>query len=448
MSKDTKPRNPDHVRRTNRPSPDNAVITERLKSLVTPAVFGQLAYYRSLGLRDRILSLPVMVAALLLLLWRQVSSVCELARVLGREDLFWTPRVAVTQQALSQRFLTFPAAVLQRVLLDLLPTLRERWAVRRRPVPEAVVCAQTTFARIFVVDGSTLEALFCKLKALQDVPPGSLAGKICTVIDLATRLPEQIWFTEAAQAHDTNFADEILAFAPAQTLWIFDRGFFDFTFFEALVVKGVAWITRAKSNTVFTVQHVLLQTTTVRDRIVLLGGDQAGAHHPVRLIEVRFGTTWYRYLSSVLDPASLPASVVADLYRRRWRIEEAFQVVKRLLNLAYLWTGSPNGVLLQVWSTWLFFAVLVDLGDAVAEELLLPFDAISLEMVFRGLYHFMQAATRGEATDLVKYLAASENRDLGVVKRIRKKPDRVEQSAGSILDKSGRSLSCDGWSKG
>ena len=160
------------------------------------------------------------------------------------------------------------------------------------------------------------------------------------------------------------------------------------------MAKGVASITRAKSNTVFTVQHVWLQTATVCDRIVLLGGDQAGPRHPVRLIEVRFGATWYRYLTSVLNPAIPPASVVADLYRRRWRIEEAFQVVKRLLNLAYLWTGSPNGVLLQVWSTWLFFAVLVDLGNAVAEELLVPFDSISLEMVFRGLYHFMQANAR------------------------------------------------------
>jgi len=60
--------------------------------------------------------------------------------------------------------------------------------------------------------------------------------------------------------------------------------------------------------------------------------------------------------------------------------------VKRLLNLAYLWTGAENGILLQVWATWLFFALLVDLGDAVAEELMLPFDRISLEMVFRGLY--------------------------------------------------------------
>jgi hypothetical protein len=44
-------------------------------------------------------------------------------------------------------------------------------------------------------------------------------------------------------------------------------------------------------------------------------------------------------------------------------------------------------------------------------------------MVFRGLYHFIQAYNRGEATDPVKYLAAPENRDLGVVKRLRKKPD-------------------------
>jgi hypothetical protein len=124
----------------------------------------------------------------------------------------------------------------------------------------------------------------------------------------------------------------------------------------------------------------------------------------------------------VLDPAILPANVVADLYRRRWRIEEAFLVVKRLLNLSYLWTGSVNGVLLQVWSTWLFFAVLIDLGDAVAEELAVPFDQISLEMVFRGLYHFTRAYHQGQATDPVKYFAATENQDLGVVKRLRQKP--------------------------
>jgi len=122
-----------------------------------------------------------------------------------------------------------------------------------------------------------------------------------------------------------------------------------------------------------------------------------------------------------------PAVYIADLYRHRWRIEEAFAALKHLLGLSYLWTGSINGILLQVWSTWLFHAIFIDLADAVAEELMLPFDRISLEMVFRGLYHFIQAYNRGEATDPVKCLAAPENRDLGVVKRLRKKkPDLTD----------------------
>ena len=111
---------------------------------------------------------------------------------------------------------------------------------------------------------------------------------------------------------------------------------------------------------------------------------------------------------------------MADLYRRRWRIEEAFNTVKRLLGLSYLWTGSINGIQLQIWGTWLFYAVLVDLGDAVADELSLPFDQISLEMIYRGLYHFYVARQKGKATDPVKYFAQKENRDLGIVKRQRK----------------------------
>ncbi|MBD0261458.1 MAG: transposase [Tolypothrix sp. Co-bin9] len=98
-------------------------------------------------------------------------------------------------------------------------------------------------------------------------------------------------------------------------------------------------------------------------------------------MEIKVGKTSYSYITSVLDPIILPPYVVADLYRRRWRIEEAFHTVKRLLGLSYLWTGSINGVKLQLWATWLFYAVLVDLGDAVADELSLPFDRISLEMI-------------------------------------------------------------------
>ena len=71
----------------------------------------------------------------------------------------------------------------------------------------------------------------------------------------------------------------------------------------------------------------------------------------VRLVEVRSGKTWHSYLTSVVDSQILLPYVVADLYRRRWRIESAFCTVKPLLNLSYLWTGSLNKVQLQMWVT-------------------------------------------------------------------------------------------------
>jgi hypothetical protein len=79
-------------------------------------------------------------------------------------------------------------------------------------------------------------------------------------------------------------------------------------------------------------------------------------------------------------------------------------------------------VQLQIWATWLFSAVLVDLGDAVADELGVPFDSISLEMLPRGMYHFGVAYDKGKASDPVSYFAASENQDLRVVKPLRKEP--------------------------
>jgi len=109
----------------------------------------------------------------------------------------------------------------------------------------------------------------------------------------------------------------------------------------------------------------------------------------------------YGYITSVLDPKffhRMPLLTSTD----GWRIEEAFNTAKRLLGLSYLWTGSINGVKL-LWTTWLF-AVLIDLADAVADELAVPFDRISLEMLFRGLYHFHHAYSQGRATDPVLFL--------------------------------------------
>ena len=417
-----KKRNPDHVRQRNRPSANNAEIERQLQELLTPAVLTQAVYYRQLQMRDRILNLPLRVALVLTLLWRQVPSVRELARMLAREDLLWCRAVKVSQQALSERFLVFPAKLFARVYKELLPKLKERWEQRpRRPIPLSIGVASDHFDQILVADGSTLEALFRKLGSLAEAPLGQLAGKMCVVIDLVRQLPVELWFREEAQVFDTNFNSNLLTLVGEKTLLILDRGFYDFQFFANLMANGTDFITRLKRNAKIAVVQRLSYTESVKDMIVQVGTGQNNA--PIltlRMIEVRFGKQWYRYVTSVLDPEVLPPFVVADLYRRRWRIEDAFNTAKRLLNLSYLWTGSVNGIQLQIWATWLFYGVLVDLGDAVADEMNLPFERISLEMLHRGFYHFIQAYNKGKASDPVAYFAAPENQDLDIVKRIRK----------------------------
>ena len=79
------------------------------------------------------------------------------------------------------------------------------------------------------------------------------------------------------------------------------------------------------------------------------------------------------------------------MYWQRWRIEDAYAIVKRLLGLAYFWCGAQNAVELQVWATWLLYAILVDLTDAVAAALNQPFAALSMEMIYRSLYFYTHA---------------------------------------------------------
>jgi hypothetical protein len=68
-----------------------------------------------------------------------------------------------------------------------------------------------------------------------------------------------------------------------------------------------------------------------------------------------------------------------------------------------------------VWATFLFYAILIDLCDDIAEVLQVPLEAISVEMVYRGLYFYVQAGYQGSA---VAYLA-QEAKGLGVLKRRR-----------------------------
>jgi len=415
--------NRDHARPRTAPAPSSEAMEARLADLVSPATYALAEQYRSLGLRWRVLSLPVMVALVLGVIWRQVPSISTAARLLARESLLWAPPVRVSQQALSQRLRCLPAELFREVLREVLPTLLARAHARRRPHPQVIARALAHFPCLLVADATTLEAVFKRVGALRGADGTLLGGKLLGLLDLPSKQPVELWLGEDANANEKSFGDRLLAALPEGALLLVDKGFYAFAFFDRLTEGGRWFVTRARALAAFRVERVLLDTPLVRDRVIRLGVYRSNpCRHPVRLVEVLVGGEWRGYLTNVLDPEVLPAADVVDLYGRRWRIEEAFLVVKRLLGLSYLWTGAANGVAMQVWATWLLYAVLIDLSDAVAEELEVPLDRVSVEMVYRGLYHFTVAFQRGEATDPVAYLATQP--DLGTLKRRRKHRER------------------------
>jgi len=406
--------------RTKRPpvSPPDPEVEARLTELIHPLTLGQVAHYHDLGLRERVLSLPVMVALVLSMIWRQVGSVTTLMHLLQREGLLWTAPVRVSQQALSLRLRVFPAALFHQVLDDLLPQMQARWQARQRPLPPELAWARAHFTAVLAADGSTLDVLLRKVGLLRDREDTPLAGRMTALLDVCSRLPRRLWYESDAQAHDQRAWPDLLAAVPAGALLLFDLGYLNFSVFAQLTLAHVTFVTRAKSNLAYSVATTLRRSSQAQDALVWIG--RGAERQQVRLISVLYNGTWQRFLTNELNPTRLPPEYAVALYYQRWRIEDGYAVVKRLLGLAYFWVGAENGVQLQLWATWLLYAVLVDLTDAVAEELDQPFAALSLEMVYRSLYFFTCAYQRGEASAVVQYLAA-EAVDLGIVKRRRKR---------------------------
>jgi len=400
-----------------------------MEAVVSPAVYGQMAHYHAMGLRARVLTLPVMVAFVLGLLWRQVGSVREAVRVLHEEGMLWIDSIeGVSAQALLARMSSLPAELFYGVLMDCLPSMQTRAAERQRPLPRAITWARQHFHTIWAFDGSALDSLLKKCGLLGGKVGSVLAGKIGTLFDVATQLPVHIWYEEYSQIYDTTFWPRILSVVTAGCLLVLDRGLIDYAIFDHLTRLGAGFITRPKSTTKMKVTQVLSKTDTLHDLLIVLGSSGHQCTAPMRLVKIHFRGKWFAYLTNITDPTVLPPECIIALYDQRWRIEDAFNTVKRLLGLAYFHTASINGIQLQVWATWLLFTLLVDLTDAVAEALNRPFKDISLEMVFRGLYHFAHARHKGLALDPVDYFARkAKSLDLIKPKRPKKHLSLVAQ---------------------
>jgi Transposase DDE domain len=415
------------------PMPAVEDVEHRLADLLTPALLAPRLLERRdprqpgrlIRMRQRLLTLPVMVAIIVSLVWRRLPAIAEVQKVLAQEGLLWVTPLRVSPQAITKRLDVWPAAVIGQLLAEVcaqlqtqapLPLPHPSWA----PVREA-------FTRLAIVDGSTLEALRKQTQVLRERPGVVLGGRMMVMVEAFSHRPLWQLYTAEATANDKRFAAEILGALPAGGLLVFDLGFFSFLWFDDFTEQQKYFVTRMREKTAYRTVQELSNGPYSRDEIIQVGQYRSNpCQHPLRMVSVLWQGTWYRYLTNVLEPRRLSARQVCELYRRRWRIEDAFALTKRLLDLAYVWTGSINAVQVQIAATLIFYAVLVTICQQVAEALGEPLERISVEMVFRAFYHYSRAEQRGESHNLVAFLA-EHAKLLGIVKRWRKQHRERQQ---------------------
>ena len=378
-----------------------------------------------------------MVAVVLALIWRQVPGVCTLQRMLARERILWSQPTTVSQPALSERFLSFPAVLFERVLYRVLARLPERFHTRSRPLPPALAPLAARFSALYALDGTTLEAMFRKLATLRDQPDAPLAGHLGVAVDLFSHLPSKLWWADGAATNDKALAPDLVSWFKPNTLVVFDFGYFAYWLFDAISEKNAWFVTRMREKASYRVEKVLVKRELVRDQIIQLGLYTKKVHctHLLRLVEVNVNGRWQRYLTNVRDPEHLSVVEVVALYDARWRVETTFLLVKRVLNLSYIWVGSINGIKLQVFATFLFYAIVIDLCDDIANELGVTLEQISVEMVLRGLYHYVTAVTQGLWSGTAVGYLAQEAIGLGILKRPRERdgPSTPEQIRRALV---------------
>ena len=412
--------NADLRRRTQVPAPAIGEIEQWLLRSLSPASFKPLSGIKGThekAMRERVLTLPVMVAVVVSLVYRQINGLSELLRVLQQEGLLWVEPMRVSVEAVSKRLRVLPVSVFSELFEGLIPQLQGSTQVVSavwQPVKER-------FSAIWIADGSSLEELRRQLKVLRDEPKTVLAGKMMAVVELLTHRPLKFSYALNPKANDKTFDQWLLQQLPPGGLLVFDLGFFKFPWFDQFTEQSKYFLTRLREKTAYQVVQTLSAGPRYRDELVHLGSYRSHpCHHRLRLVSVLWDTTWYCYLTNVLDPEQLPPHLVCELYRHRWRIEDAFALTKRLLGLSYLWVGDRNGVQIQIYATWIFYALLNELCAQVAVALNQPLERISMEMVFRGLYHYAQALLRGTQQTVVSFLVEN-HRLLALLKAIRKR---------------------------
>lgn len=203
-------------------------------------------------------------------------------------------------------------------------------------------------ATVYALDSSTID-LCMTLFPWAHFRRTKSAVKMHTLLNLCGNIPDFILITEG-KVHDVNVLDHIIPLPGAY--YVMDRAYIDFERLYTLHTLKSYFVTRAKKNFQFQRRYshpVNRSTGIICDQTVVLSGFLPKQNYPEVLRRIKYRDPDGRVLVFLTNDFSIPALLVADLYKGRWQIELFFKWIKQHLRIKAFFGTSANAVKIQIW---------------------------------------------------------------------------------------------------
>jgi transposase len=176
------------------------------------------------------------------------------------------------------------------------------------------------------------------------------AVKMHTLLDLRGNIPTFISIT-AGKVHDVNILDQIMPEAGA--FYVMDRAYVDFQRLFFLTLSSAFFVVRTKTNVLLQrrYSHKIDPSTGVRsDHTVILTSFESASVYPDALRRVTYlDVEKKKRFKFLTNNFTLPAHVIAKIYKSRWAVELFFKWIKQHLRIKAFYGTSENAVKTQIW---------------------------------------------------------------------------------------------------
>jgi hypothetical protein len=293
---------------------------------------------------------------------------------------------AVSLSAVYQKLQGVEPNLCAALLADTSLRLRELIVASGSP-PESIVPGR----RVLAVDGSHAAATDHRLKALRSTNLAALPCQALVVRDYQTGLLCTMIPCEDAHRGERALVPALCAAIGPDDVWLGDRQFATAGFMAAVIDRAATFVLRRHALTSWRQAGAYGEVVTLAsgDRVdecdVLVKTPQ-GRELSVRQVRVRLakplaGGGRELFVLSNLPQEEVSAVRVAELYRTRWKIEGAFQVVAEAMHGEVQSLGYPKAALFAMALSLVAYNIVATLKRFAAAALAVTPEDVSDDLV-------------------------------------------------------------------